>query len=112
MGYHFHILLMSTVEVHRGKGFSTKIANLKTVNIFGKTGYLYKRARITSIIARGNDVIRLKIGKELAYGIHPEIYTKLNDVLISILVNRLEGMNDKVLNCSSGALCYIRISAY
>ena len=110
IGTHFYVLLQGSVEVHRGDGFSTKITNLKPGDVFGEIGYLCKRARTTSIIANGNDTITLKFGRDLGYALHPEIHTKLNDVLISILVNRLEGMDDKLLNCSSGALCPIRRS--
>jgi len=110
IGSHFYVLLQGSVEVHRGDGFSTKITNLKPGDIFGEIGYLSKRVRTTSIIASGNDTITLKFGRDLGYALKPEIHTKLNDVLISILVNRLEGMDDKLLNCSSGALCPIRSS--
>jgi len=112
IGTHFYVILQGSVEVHRGDGFSTKIAELEPGDVFGEIGYLSKRARTTSIIACGNDTITLKFGRDLGYALKPEIHTKLNDVLISILVNRLEGMDDKLLNCSSGALCPIRRSLF
>ena len=59
------MLLQGSVEVHRGDGFSTKIADLKPGDIFGEIGYLSKRARTTSIIAGGKDVITLKLGRDL-----------------------------------------------
>ena len=90
IGTHFYVILQGSVEVHRGDGFSTKITELEPGDVFGEIGYLSKRARSTSIIACGNDTITLKFGRDLGYALTPEIHTKLNDVLISILVNRLE----------------------
>lgn len=79
------------------------IAELKAGSIFGEVSLVSDRPRNTSALADSDQVVVMKISKEVIESFNLSIQKKFQTQLIQILVQRLDDMNTKYINLKAAA---------
>jgi CRP-like cAMP-binding protein len=80
------------------------IAELKAGSIFGEISLISHRPRNTSAMASSNQVVVMKITKEIIEKLTLEIQKKFQSQLIQTLVERLDEMNEKFIKLKTSIL--------
>ncbi|MZH01968.1 MAG: cyclic nucleotide-binding domain-containing protein [Nitrospinae bacterium] len=91
----FYIILKGVVRIVKGSTREITITKLKAGAIFGEIAVIANRKRMTSVIADG-DVVALKVDTKCIDTLQSSIPNKLKNNFISVLVNRLEAMNEQI----------------
>lgn len=89
----FFVLVSGTVRVMK-KNCSLQIAELEPGEIFGEISFLTSRPRTASVMAKEDDVIALKMNKQIIDDLDSTIREKLKDLIIEKLIERLDRMNN------------------
>jgi CRP/FNR family cyclic AMP-dependent transcriptional regulator len=71
------------------------IAKLKAGSIFGEVSLISDRPRNTNVLADSEQVVVMKISKEVIASFNQSIQKKFQTQLIQVLVERLDDMNTK-----------------
>ena len=95
MEHAFYIILKGVVRIVKGSTREITITKLKAGAIFGEIAVIANRKRMTSVIADG-DVVALKVDTKCIDTLQSSIPNKLKNNFISVLVNRLEAMNEQI----------------
>ncbi|MFT5209654.1 MAG: CRP/FNR family cyclic AMP-dependent transcriptional regulator [Flavobacterium sp.] len=97
----FYILLAGKVSVRR-KGLGKTLATLGPGDFFGEVSFLTERARTTSVIS-AEDCIVFEIDRATLTHLEISIREKLKDNIIKVLINRLDHLNETIVNLSKAA---------
>lgn len=95
----FFVLIAGTVRVMK-RHISLHIAELKAGDTFGEISFLTSAPRTASVIANENDVLVLKMDKEILSKLDISIREKIKDKIIGKLVKRLDRMNNAITRLS------------
>jgi CRP-like cAMP-binding protein len=95
-----NIIKLSTPDTEKGRLSlrDPKIVTLATLgvgSIFGEVSLLSNKRRTTGVVTSTPLVIVLEIDKQDLQAFNPSIQNKFQSQFISILINRLEDMNEK-----------------
>ena len=80
------------------------IKELKSGSIFGEISLISQRPRNTSAIAKSNQVVVMKITEKLIEKFNFSIQRKIQNQLIHTLVERLEDLNEQLINLQTNKL--------
>jgi CRP-like cAMP-binding protein len=95
-----YILLKGKAAVTKKEVPRAVIHTLNPGDVFGELSFLSKRPRGTNIVAK-TDVMVLQFHVEFFDKLAVEIREKLKDQFLHILINRLDNMNDSVVQLKS-----------
>lgn len=95
----FFVLIAGSVRVSK-KNVSIDMATLKPGDTFGEISFLTPVPRTASVIAREDDVLVMKMDKELLEQLAINIREKIKDKIIEKLIERLEHMNSTIASLS------------
>lgn len=95
----FFVLIAGTVRVVK-KNLELDIANLKPGDTFGEVSFLTPVPRTASVIASEDDVLVLKMDREILAKLDITIREKIKDKIIEKLIERLERMNNTIARVS------------
>lgn len=95
----FFVLISGTVRVTK-RNLSLNIADLQPGDSFGEISFLTETPRTASVVANENDVIVLKIDKEILGKLDVNIREKIKDKIIEKLIERLDRMNNALARLS------------
>lgn len=91
----FYIIVEGVVKVVKGEE-EVEIAKLKEGDFFGEFAFLTNTERTASVVSDGL-VIVFKIDKELFDQLEPETREKFKDYIIKRLVERMDDLNDLII---------------
>ena len=89
----FFILLAGTTRVTKGSSNPITIANLEAGEFFGEISFLTNSIRTSNVIAN-EEVIVIKVDKNMLENLNIHIREKIKDKIIEKLVARLDKMNE------------------
>jgi len=88
----FFILLSGDISVTKGTN-SVNIANLEAGEFFGEISFLTNSFRTSNVVAN-NEVIVIKVDKDMLTNLNVNIREKIKDKIIEKLILRLNKMNE------------------
>ena len=93
------ILRGNVLIVKQGESSLIRLAKLKPGEIFGEMSYFTKKPRRSGAMAN-DKVVVLKMDEDFFQKVRPGVRDKVKNYFISLLVNRLDAMNESIMTIS------------
>ena len=95
-----YLLLKGSALITKKSNSATiRLSKLTSGEIFGEMSFFSDKPRRTTVVAN-SDALVMKMDEDFFQKLNPELQNKIKDHLISILINRLDYMNDSIINIS------------
>jgi CRP-like cAMP-binding protein len=96
-----YLILKGTVLITKNQyGRQIRLSKLEPGEIFGEMSYFSKKPRQSTIIAHDDDVMVLKMDEDFFQKAKSAISDKVKDYFIKVLCDRLDIMNESIMNIS------------
>jgi len=80
-------------------GATIRLSKLKPGELFGEMSWVSGKPRQSNVVAN-DDVLVMKMDDAFFRKLSLQMSSKIKDYLISLLINRLDGMNDAIMKIS------------